>query len=215
MAILSPMFLLLCVVAIRSEDTQAVDAVSSGLQPALRHARAPPSCTRRRRSNDAAATARWQRVIDEVVARQPEIAQIYLEDIKVADRCTTCHRGIDNPLFEDAPQPFRTHPGRAAEVPRHHPLRLYAVPQGQGVATTVEGAHGHEANWLTPCCRPRYVQTSCARCHEVTHGVKGAEGVSHGNDLFMEKGCYGCHDVQGRDLPAEVRAAADAAASRS
>src|SRR5213593_4179618 len=26
------------------------------------------------------------------------------------DRCTTCHQGIDQKGFQDAPQPFRTHP---------------------------------------------------------------------------------------------------------
>ena len=45
--------------------------------------------------------------------------------------------------------------------------------------------------------------------------MKGAEVVSRGADLFMEKGCYGCHDVKGVELPAQVRAAAHAAASRS
>jgi mono/diheme cytochrome c family protein len=196
LAILSPLFLLLCVAAIRSEDTKPwvqyqtdfnrlyVTRATAKLQEAASH-------------NDAAAQARWQRVIDEVAHAKPEIAQIYLEDIKVADRCTTCHRGIDNPLFTDAPQPFRTHPG---EVLKSHDItRFGCTPchDGQGMATTVDGAHGHEANWNAPLLPNALTQTACARCHEVTHGVKGAEGVSRGADLFMEKGCYGCHDVKG------------------
>jgi mono/diheme cytochrome c family protein len=198
LAILSPLFLLLCVAAIRSEDTKPwmqyqtefnqlyVTRATAKLQEAASH-------------NDAAAHTRWQRVVDEASHVQPEIAQIYLEDIKVADRCTTCHRGIDNPLFADAPQPFRTHPGEVLKA--HDITRFGCTPchDGQGTATTVEGAHGHEANWLTPLLPTALTQTACARCHEVTHGVKGAEVVSRGADLFMERGCYGCHDVKKLD----------------
>ena len=53
-----------------------------------------------------------------------------------------------------------------------------------------------EANWLTPLLPAAYTQAGCARCHEVTHGLKGAEQVRRGADLFLEKGCYGCHDVK-------------------
>jgi mono/diheme cytochrome c family protein len=46
------------------------------------------------------------------------------------------------------------------------------------------------------------VQTSCGKCHEVVHGLKGAEVAARGADLFMARGCYGCHDVKGmRYLP--------------
>ncbi len=196
MAVLSPIFLLLCVVAIHSEETQPWMRYQSEFKQqyiALATAKLHDAESRK----DAAEITRWQRVLDEVTHAQPEIAQIYLEDVKVADRCTTCHRGIDNPLFKDAAQPFRTHPG---DLLAHHDItRFGCTPchQGQGAATTVEGAHGREPNWLTPMLPRAYLQASCARCHEVTHGVQGAEVVSHGNDLFMEKGCYGCHDVQG------------------
>jgi mono/diheme cytochrome c family protein len=196
MAILSPIFLLLCVVAIHSEETQPWVRYQEEFKQ-LYVTRATAKLHEAEARNDAAEKTRWQRVLDEVSHAQPEIAQIYMEDIKVADRCTTCHRGIDNPLFQDAPQPFRTHPG---DVLKHHDItRFGCTPchQGQGAATSVEGAHGLEANWLTPMLPPVYLQASCARCHEVTHGLPGAETVSHGTDLFMEKGCYGCHDVQG------------------
>jgi mono/diheme cytochrome c family protein len=196
MAILSPIFLLLCVVAIHSEETQPWMRYQTEFKQ-LYVARATARLHDAEARKDAAEITRWQRVLDEVSHAQPEIAQIYLEDVKVADRCTTCHRGIDNPLFQDAAQPFRTHPGGL--LAQHDITRFGCTPchQGQGAATTVDGAHGREANWLTPMLPRAYLQASCARCHEVTHGVPGAETVSHGNDLFMERGCYGCHDVQG------------------
>jgi len=196
LAILSPLFLLLCVVAIHSEETRPWMRYQEEFNR-LYTARATARLQEATAHQDAREQARWQRVIDEVSRAQPEIGQIYLEDIKQADRCTTCHRGIDNVLFADAPQPFRTHPG---DLLRKHEVNAFGCilcHQGQGIATSVEGGHGKEANWLAPLLPAAYVQMSCARCHEVTHGLPGAEVVAHGTDLFMEKGCYGCHDVSG------------------
>jgi mono/diheme cytochrome c family protein len=195
LAILSPIFLLLCAVAIRSEDTKPWTRYQEEFNQ-LYLARATVKLHEAESHNNAAEKGRWQRIIDEVSHAKPEIAQIYIEEIKVADRCTTCHRGVDSPLFQDAPEPFRTHTGEALKYHDMNNFGCTPCHDGQGVATTVDGAHGKEANWLTPMLPMAYVQTSCARCHEVTHGVKGAEVVSHGGDLFMEKGCYGCHDVK-------------------
>ena len=48
-----------------------------------------------------------------------KVNQIVVADVKydvnfasvpVVDRCTSCHLGIDNPDFSDAPQPYKTHP---------------------------------------------------------------------------------------------------------
>lgn len=196
LAILSPAFLLVCVVAIHSEETRPWMGYQEDFKQ-LYITRATARLQQASARNDAAEQARWQRVIDEVSHSQPEIAQTYIEDLKVADRCVTCHRGIDNPLFQDAPQPFTTHPGESLK--QHDPATFGCTPchQGQGVATTVAGAHGSESNWLAPLLPTAYLQASCAKCHEVTHGVKGAARVSRGADLFMEKGCYGCHDVKG------------------
>jgi mono/diheme cytochrome c family protein len=196
LAILSPIFLLVCVVAIRSEETRPWMRYQEEFKQ-LYATRAAAKLADAEARKDDVEKARWQRVVGEVSRAQPEIAQIYLEDLKVADRCTTCHRGIDNSLFADAPQPFRTHSGDAL---KHHDVTRFACTpchDGQGVATTVDGAHGREANWLAPMPPSAYVQASCVRCHEVTHGVRGAELVSRGGDLFLEKGCYGCHDAKG------------------
>ncbi len=196
MAILSPIFLLLCVVAIHSEETQRWMRYQEEFKQ-LYVERATAKLHEADSRNDENEKARWQRVIDEVSRSKPEIAQIYLQDAKVADRCTTCHRGIDNPLFQDAAQPFRTHPGDLLK--QHDVNRFGCTPchQGQGPATTTGGAHGTEANWLTPLLPREYVQAGCARCHEVTQGLAGAEAAIRGDGLFMEKGCYGCHDAQG------------------
>ncbi|MFQ5666205.1 MAG: c-type cytochrome [Candidatus Binatia bacterium] len=196
LAVLSPVFLLLCVVAIHSEETRPWMRYQEEFNQ-LYVTRARAKLREAAARNDAAAKARWRRIIDEVSHAKPSIAQVFLEDLKVTDRCTTCHRGIDNSLFLDAPQPFRTHPGKLLKD--HEINRFGCTPchDGQGAATTVEGAHGTEASWPAPLLPTAYVQARCARCHEVTHGLQGADLVSRGADLFMEKGCYGCHQVKG------------------
>jgi len=41
-----------------------------------------------------------------------EIDQIWIPQMQVVDRCTTCHQGITQPTLEDSSvtQPFRAHP---------------------------------------------------------------------------------------------------------
>lgn len=197
-AALSVLFLLLCVVAIHGEDARPwmpyqkkyVEMLREKAQAKLQEATA---------KNDTREIAHWQRTIDEASHWQTEVKQVYLEDAKVADRCTTCHLGIDNPLFADAPQPFRTHPDKLLEVHDVNRIGCTLCHDGQGLATTVEGAHGLEANWSRPLLPKAYLESACARCHEVVHGLRGAEVAAHGADLFMDKGCYGCHDVKGLD----------------
>ncbi|MBI3786223.1 MAG: c-type cytochrome [Deltaproteobacteria bacterium] len=195
LGVLSPLFLLICVVAIHSEETKPWMSYQEQFKT-LYLDRATAKLREAEAKHDSAEVARWQRSIDERKAMQPAIAQTYLDDIKFADRCVTCHQGIDNPLFADAPQPFRTHPGDFLK--QHDPSRFGCTlcHQGQGAATTVDGGHGREANWPTPLLPAAYVQASCARCHGVTHGLADADHVRHGSDLFLEKGCYGCHEIK-------------------
>jgi len=195
LAILSPLFLLLWVVAIYSEETRPWMRYQEQFNRSY-VARARTKLEEARSRNDEKEMARWQRAIDEFSAAEPEIQQVYLDDINVADRCTTCHRGIDNVLFEDASEPFRTHPGDTLKYHDFNSFGCTTCHQGQGVATSADAAHGKEEHWLKPLLPPEYVQANCAQCHEVTHGVAGAEVISRGADLFMESGCYGCHEIK-------------------
>lgn len=195
MGIMGPIFLLLWIVAIRREGTPPWMHYQHEFKQ-LYVTRAQAKLEEAKARSDEKETARWQRLIDEFSASKPEIHQVYLDDIKVADRCTTCHLGIANSLFEDAPQPFRTHPGKTLKQHDFNLLGCTPCHQGQGEATTVSAAHGHEENWLKPLLPKMYLQSTCANCHEVTHGVEGAEVISRGGDLFMENGCYGCHALK-------------------
>jgi hypothetical protein len=164
LGIMSPLFLLLCVVAIHSEETRPWVTFQEEFNR-LYAERATAKLQEAESRKDAAETARWRRVLDEVSQSRPEIAQVYLADLQVADRCTTCHRGIDNPLFQDAPQPFHTHPGNLLK--QHDPNTFGCTPchQGQGVATTTDAAHGKEPNWQAPMLPTAYLQMTCRSLH--------------------------------------------------
>ena len=38
------------------------------------------------------------------------VRQRWIEKLKKTDRCETCHLGMEDPRFQNAPQPFRSHP---------------------------------------------------------------------------------------------------------
>src|SRR5512141_2638547 len=47
------------------------------------------------------------------------LQQIWVPDLKRADRCVTCHQAVGWKGFESADEPFRTHP---VELIRIHPV---------------------------------------------------------------------------------------------
>ncbi len=150
--------------------------------------------------------AKWGRLL-EIYSGSSGIKQIYLPQVGVADLCITCHLGIDNPLLEDEniPRVFRAHPGKQL---KYHPANRFGCTlchQGQGVGTTVDGAHGYERNWPEPLLPASYVQASCLKCHGCSENLAGAEVVSQGEKIYFENLCYGCHEVaQYQALPRPV-----------
>lgn len=78
----------------------------------------------------------------ELAAAPARINQIWVKELSAIDRCTTCHVGVENPLFDKEPQPFTTHPG---DFLRNHPVDRFGCTvchQGDGQAVTVEATHG-------------------------------------------------------------------------
>jgi len=152
-----------------------------------------------------------------------DVHQIYLEGLGRVDRCISCHVGIDDPSFADAPQPLTEHPGGLLE---RHPADKFGCTichQGQGRATHQLDAHGQVAHWPEPLLAGDMVYTSCGRCHyendlyggqadlygqvqpidyisrgELTGGLPGADNVARGKQLVADNGCLGCHKYRGR-----------------
>ncbi|MBI4826479.1 MAG: c-type cytochrome [Nitrospirae bacterium] len=138
------------------------------------------------------------------------INQIWLRDLGITDRCTTCHQGADDIKFANEEQPFKTHSG---DYLKQHPIERFGCVichEGQGEALTAEAAHGEEKNWTRPILRGAQSHSSCVKCHLINNDMPldisfpGAEKFIQGRRLFMEKNCIGCHKLSGYERPERI-----------
>ena len=149
---------------------------------------------------------------DRVSTMKPEIRQVVVGEWKEVERCPTCHLGIDDPLFANAKQPYRTHPN--PELLKKHPVEKFGCTichGGQGLATTVEGAaHRTIADWPVPMVTKGLMQSRCGICHKEFEAI-GADRLVTGREIFKEMHCAGCHqiDKQGGAVGPDLSAFAD------
>jgi mono/diheme cytochrome c family protein len=116
--------------------------------------------------------------------------------IGAIDRCTTCHAGIADPRFADAPQPLRSHPDQALVHHDAGAIGCTVCHAGNGQGTTVEGGHGLSDYWERPLRAGVVTQASCGRCH--AGEVPRAPVLDHGLTLVRRARCGACHDIGGR-----------------
>ncbi len=121
------------------------------------------------------------------------IRQVWRPELDVVDRCTTCHLGVDNPALRDAPQPYRAHPVTPHRI---GDMGCTVCHRGQGVATTVRGAHGRLRWWDDPMLPSQYLQASCGQCH-AGNAVPEAWVLNAGRERIQKIGCLGCHKIPG------------------
>lgn len=129
-----------------------------------------------------------------VLATPPQIHQVMLTGLQRVDRCTTCHLGVDDPTMKNAPEPFRYHEGLGPHVPSRFGCTI--CHGGQGLATTKEEAHGNVQFWQTPLLARGYIRASCGRCHKEGE-VPDVPELTDGRRLFENRGCRGCHKLNG------------------
>tara|TARA_B100000886_G_scaffold334555_1_gene290235 strand:+ start:250 stop:3267 length:3018 start_codon:yes stop_codon:yes gene_type:complete len=154
-----------------------------------------------------------------------KVNQIVVADVKydvnfaavpVVDRCTSCHLGIDNPDFSDAPQPYTTHPNLDLYVTSNspHPMNNFGCTSchgGRSRGTSfVSSSHTPNSSedkerwkeehdwkvnhhWLTPMLPTKYTEASCFKCHNNTSDLAGGEKINLGLTLIDQAGCNGCH----------------------
>src|SRR5579859_2382937 len=130
------------------------------------------------------------------------IRQIIVKDLGRFDRCITCHVGMDefaNPTLKTPfkEHPFSGHPDLPGMV-KNHPFAKFGCTTchgGQGMALTVEAAHGRVENWEKPLLKGNLIQANCAKCHGNFQNLKGAEAVASGRKAMEDHGCFGCHAV--------------------
>lgn len=136
------------------------------------------------------------------------------------DMCQTCHVPIDSSGYEDAENPFKTHPRLdlflTAKSP--HPMNEFGCSichRGAGEALVfqrvdhkandekqaaewVDEYHWHKQHyWDYPMLSADYVEAGCVQCHKDTMEIiaPDAPKVSEGMELFERYGCYACHKV--------------------
>jgi mono/diheme cytochrome c family protein len=129
---------------------------------------------------------------------RPQINQIWLPDLGVVDRCTTCHQGITEASLLDpsVPQPFRAHP------PIPHPVLQWgctACHRGQGAATEVTEAHETTLTWEQPLLPVHFIQASCGTCHRAD--LQQTPQLDRGRALLVELNCVGCHRLRDVERP--------------
>jgi cytochrome c551/c552 len=137
--------------------------------------------------------------------------QVWVSGLQRADRCVTCHQGVGWAGFEEADHPWRTH--RRDLLAAHPPERFGCTVchGGQGWALDADGAHGRVAGWseplmddvaaagLPPAATGRsLVEVNCNVCHRYESRTAGAESINRAKALVVEKGCRGCHLINGR-----------------
>lgn len=157
-----------------------------------------------------------------------QIQQVVLEDlyddyhftkVQKVDRCTTCHLGIDQKGFENAPPPFRTHPKLDLFVDSDspHPLEKFGctichggnghslsfkdsahTPQNEAQKTKWEKKyHWHPLEkWTAKMLPLQHTEASCAKCHKGVVEVPRAEKLNEGRRLVQTFGCFGCHKMK-------------------
>jgi mono/diheme cytochrome c family protein len=122
---------------------------------------------------------------------QPGIHQIWLPELGVVDRCTTCHLGLNEASLADVNrQPFRKHP----VIP--HSLDGFGCVichGGQGAATTVAEAHHSQRAGEEPILPARYIESGCGQCHQ--NALPGTPQLNLGRRILTRYGCVHCHAI--------------------
>jgi mono/diheme cytochrome c family protein len=123
---------------------------------------------------------------------QGGIQQVWLSELGVVDRCTSCHQGLkETGLTDITTQPYRRHP----IIP--HRLDQFGCTlchRGQGAATTVAEAHSSTLAWEQPILPAKYVESSCGQCHRGQ--LPGTPQLNLGRNMLSRQGCVHCHTVR-------------------
>lgn len=139
------------------------------------------------------------------------LQQVWLRELGRADRCTTCHMGVEWKGLDSAPEPFRTH---SREILEKHPIAQYGCTichGGQGYGTDLESSHATlTEHWEAPLLgnelakaylvgdRNALIQRNCNQCHRYDRETKGMEYINYAKGIVRAKGCRACHTINNR-----------------
>jgi cytochrome c2 len=136
------------------------------------------------------------------------LAQVWIPELQRADRCVTCHVGIEHGAdLKDLPHPARSHP--RPELLAAHPVDRFGCTLchgGDGLATTKELAHGEGQHSISPLLSAQrakaygltaaaLLELRCNACHRDQADVAGMPRINAAKSHFAAKKCSGCHTV--------------------
>jgi mono/diheme cytochrome c family protein/predicted nucleic acid-binding Zn-ribbon protein len=136
-----------------------------------------------------------------------EIKQAMINDADKADRCESCHAGIEDMKQVSSKQPYSKHPLSFVYLGNHDPAKFGCTfcHRGQGRATTtIAKAHGNVEYWDEPLLKGGMTQTSCLNCHGDIKDLRGAEHINQSTELIRKYGCYSCHKIPGYETIGDV-----------
>ena len=130
----------------------------------------------------------------------PGIDQIWIPEMGVVDRCTTCHQGITQPSLLDAVR-AAAFPRTSADPSPRAGWGCTVCHRGQGPATEVAEAHETTLAWEQPLL-PDPFHPGVLR-HLPPRRLAGnpADSIVAGQ-LLAQLNCVGCHRLQDIERPA-------------
>ena len=153
-----------------------------------------------------------QRLGPDKAAKLPTgLQQVWIKDLNRTDRCVTCHQGVEWSGFDDAPEPYRSHP---KEILAKHPISKYGCTSchgGQGFATDARDAHATMIDfWEEPVLASQLsktyaiedpkalIQINCNVCHRHDTETAGADYINAAKQWTKDIGCDTCHRIEGQ-----------------
>jgi mono/diheme cytochrome c family protein len=162
-----------------------------------------------------------------------KIQQVVVDDLRFdvnfqtiprVDRCHTCHQGIAQEGWEDAEQPFRSHPNLDLFLTSRspHPIEQFGCSVchsgwDRSVDFTLAAHYPRNAEqaeewrqkydwhtlhrWDHPMLPRQYSESACYKCHKDEVYLAGAPTLNMGREVFERNGCWGCHKVEGQIGP--------------
>lgn len=139
------------------------------------------------------------------------VQQIWVPDLRRADRCVTCHQATKWKGFESADHPYRSHP---QAILKSHPIQKFGCTVchgGQGYAVAFDEAHGPVKYWEDPVLgqflgesyslvqnKKALMEINCNLCHRFDRETAGAPEINLAKKVVRDKGCRACHVINGR-----------------
>jgi mono/diheme cytochrome c family protein len=127
-----------------------------------------------------------------------DIRQIQIDELRILDRCITCHTAIEDSLLSLPTQPYKNHSGNYL---KNHPIEKFGCTScHRGTGRILEVQQGCLPELESSIYALDYTQSACGKCHigifNKSKSIMGAEKLFDGLHIFKSQGCLGCHKIR-------------------